>query len=102
MGRMYWYEFTKKVFPKYIVFIVVNGKLVTYSNDLDILNYIGYKSKLSKLDKYKINYLVLDDLDIIEIRDYGIENNYMKYLYLFNLDRVIRKIGNRLVDTNLL
>ena len=102
MGRMYRYEFTKKVFPKYIVFIVVNGKLVTYSNDLDILSYIGYKDKLRKLDKYKINYLILDDLDIVEIKDYRIENNYTRYLYLFNLNKVIKKIGNRLVDTNLL
>ena len=101
MSRKYRYQFTKDTFPGYIVFLVVKRKYVTYDNDLEILKYIKYKDKLSLLDKYKINYLVLDNLDIIIQKKFE-DNNYYKYLYLIKLDKVIKEIGNNLVKTSLL
>lgn len=101
MSRKYRYQFTKDTFPGYIVFLVVKRKYITYDNDLEILKYIKYKDKLSLLDKYKINYLVLDNLDIIIQKKFE-DNNYYKYLYLIKLDKVIKEIGNNLVKTSLL
>ena len=101
MSRKYRYQFTKDTFPGYIVFLVVKRKYVTYDNDLEILKYIKYKDKLSLLDKYKINYLVLDNLDVIIQKEFE-DNNYYKYLYLIKLDKVIKEIGNNLVKTSLL
>lgn len=117
MGRKYRYEFTKKVYPEYIVFLVVKNKYVTYGLDLDLVNYIinenkirntyGKKRKSTEinifnlLDRYKINYLILDNLDIITKKDY-LDNNYNKYIYLFILNKVINNIGNNLVKTSLL
>lgn len=101
MSRKYRYQFTKDTFKGYIVFLVVKRKYITYDNDLEILKYIKYKDKLSLLDKYKINYLVLDNLDIIIQKKFE-DNNYYKYLYLIKLDKVIKEIGNNLVKTSLL
>ena len=101
MSRKYRYQFTKDTFPGYIVFLVVKRKYITYDNDLEILKYIKYKDKLSLLDKHKINYLVLDNLDIIIQKKFE-DNNYYKYLYLIKLDKVIKEIGNNLVKTSLL
>lgn len=101
MSRKYRYQFTKDTFPGYIVFLVVKRKYITYDNDLEILKYIKYKDKLSLLDKYKINYLVLDNLDIIIQKKFE-DNNYYKYLYLIKLDKVIKEIGNNLIKTSLL
>ena len=101
MSRKFRYQFTKETFPGYIVFIVVKKKYVTYDDDLEILKYIKYKNRLSLLDKYKINYLVLDNLDIIVKKEFN-DNNYNRYLYLEKLDKVIKEIGNNLVKTSLL
>ena len=101
MSRKYRYQFTKDTLKGYIVFLVVKRKYITYDNDLEILKYIKYKDKLSLLDKYKINYLVLDNLDIIIQKEF-LDNNYYKYLYLIKLDKVIKEIGNNLVKASLL
>ena len=75
MSRKYRYQFTKDTFKGYIVFLVVKIQYITYDNDLEILKYIKYKDKLRLLDKYKINYLVLDNLDIIIQKEF-LDNNY--------------------------
>ena len=59
---------------------------------------IGYmkltiEERIKYLDKFGINYIVLDNLDIIIDRRYDI-NNYMKYLklsYLYKILMVITK-----------
>ena len=116
MSRKYRYEFTKKVHPNYIVFIKVNDKYVTYGLDLDIVNYLidknrvySYKWKKYKkvnrfklLDKERINYLILDNLDMVVKKDYNMDNSYDRYMTLIVLNKIIRSIGNNLVKTSLL
>jgi hypothetical protein len=101
MSRKHRYEFTKKVHPGYIVFLVVKGKYVTYGNDIDIIRYIKFNGKFKVFDKYKINYLVLDNLDIIDKKEYD-NNNYDKYLDVVMIRKIVKKIGNNLVITSLL
>ncbi len=64
-----------------------------YLSILDLILNIVNVVYLKYLDKFGINYIVLDNLDIIIDRRYDI-NNYMKYLklsYLYKILMVITK-----------
>lgn len=88
------YSFLKRLNRNYIVLIKKNKKYFSYDNDLKILNYLGFKSSLKILDKRKINYIVLEDLEILKQRNYK-NNNYRKYLKLTYLCEVLNVIkGN--------
>lgn len=88
------YNFTKNIYKDYIVLIVRKKKLYTFNQDKRILNYIGFNNKIYRIRKRKINYLILDDLDIIEIIKY--DNNYNKYLLLSYLKDILKEIRRRL------
>ena len=85
------YSFTKNVYPDYIVLLYKKGKYYTYSKDRDILKYIKFKDKTYILRKYRINYLVLDELDIIEKYEY-LDNQLERYLYLVNMKKIFDEI----------
>lgn len=89
------YNFTKNIYKDYIVLIVRKKKLYTFNQDKRILNYIGFNNKIYRIRKRKINYLILDDLDIIEIIKYD-NNNYNKYLLLSYLKDILKEIRRRL------
>lgn len=85
------YSFTKKVYPDYVVLLVRKGKYYSYGSDRKILEYIKFKNKTSILRKKKINYLVLDELDIIEKYEY-LENELDRYLYLICMNIIFDEI----------
>jgi len=58
------YYFTKGVYPNYIIILLKKGKLYSFSIDSKILSLIGFKDKVIIFKKKKINYIVLDELDI--------------------------------------
>lgn len=89
------YNFTKNIYKDYIVLIVRKKKLYTFNQDKRILNYIGFNNKIYRIRKREINYLILDDLDIIEIIKYD-NNNYNKYLLLSYLKDILKEIRRRL------
>lgn len=89
------YNFTKNVYKDYIVLIVRKRKLYTFNQDKRILNYIGFNNKLYRIRKKEINYLILDDLDIIEIREYD-NNNYNKYLLLSYIKDILLEVRKKL------
>ena len=60
------------------------------------MNYIKFNDNLCIFDKYEINYLVLDNLDITEKSSYDI-NNYDLYLRKMIIEKIVKKIGNNLV-----
>ena len=73
------------------------NKYISYDRDVKILKYIGFNmsydySSLNYFDKYEIDYLVLDNLDIIIDKKYNC-NNYMKYVKLYYLNNIIKRIG---------
>ncbi len=61
------YEVIKKLYPNYLILIIKNSKYYTFDEDKLIFNYL--KRKLNN-----INYIILDNLDIIVKKEY--ENNY--------------------------
>lgn len=97
-GRYSRYMFFKKMYKRHIILIKGKDRYYTYDRDKEILGYVKFKNKysecnLSYLDKYNINYLVIEDLDIIDNVKFN-NNNYMKYYKLFHLKNILIKIGN--------
>lgn len=83
-----------------IILIRGNKKYISFDRDLDILRYINFNmeyidSNLKYLDKYSINYIVIDNLDVVVSKLYN-NNNYRKYLKLMYLKRMLLNIGNNL------
>ena len=78
-GRYNRYLFLKKMNRKSIILIKGKTKYYAYDRDLEILKFINFNmeyinSSLSYLDKYKINYIVLDNLNVIVDKVYS-DNN---------------------------
>lgn len=82
------YEFIKKIYKDYIIFVVKKDKYYTLKNDELICKCYGIN--LFNINKYNLNYLVLDNLDIIEIENYD-DNKYYDYLIKSILIEVIKK-----------
>lgn len=85
------YKFTKGVYSDYIILILKDGKYYSFGDDKRILDYIGFNNKLSILKKKSINFIVLDDLEILGYAKYEISNLY-KYLYLSYISDILYKI----------
>ena len=97
-GKYNRYLFLKKMNRKSIILIKGKNKYYSYGKDLEILKFINFNmeyinSSLSYLDRYNINYIVLDNLDVIVDKVYS-DNNYKKYLKLVYLKKILLKIGN--------
>ena len=85
------YKFTKNIYKDYIVLIIKNKKYYSFDKDKKILDYINFNNKLYLLKKYSINYIVLDNLEILSINNYDI-NNYYKYLYMSYIKDILSVI----------
>lgn len=100
MSRENRYKITKQIHPDYIVLIKYKDKYITYNNDTLICNYLKFyknnKYRFYVFEQKQINYLVLDELDIIRIKQYK-ENNYNRYVYITNIKRIVKKVGNKLI-----
>ena len=97
MSRINRYKFTKNIYPDYIVLLTRKNKYITFDIDLKLTDYLEVDEDLTILDKLHINYLVLDDLEIINIKSYK-DNNYDKYCLGLVINKVVKKIGNRLIS----
>ena len=80
------YKFTKNIYKDYIVLIIKNKKYYSFDKDKKILDYINFNNKLYLLKKYSINFIVLDNLEILSI------NNYYKYLYMSYIKDILSVI----------
>ena len=85
------YSFTKEVYPNYIVLLVKKNKYYSYSIDRKVLDYIKFKDKTYILRKKHINYLVLDELDIVEKYEYS-NNQLDRYIYLVDMKKILDEI----------
>lgn len=82
------YLFTKDYFKNYLVLIKRGNNYYSYDGDKKILDYIKFNDKLSILRKLKINFVILDDLEIIGTASYEV-NNYYKYLYITYISDIL-------------
>ena len=78
---------------KSIILIKGKTKYYSYDKDLDILKFINFNmeyinSSLSYLDKYNINYIVLDNLGILKTVNNKdkIECNIFDFIFFLDLN----------------
>ena len=75
------YKFVKNLYPEYLVIIIRKRKYYSFYRDLDILKYINFKDNTRIIKNKKINYIVINNMDIVEKYSYK-DNNYDKYLII--------------------
>ena len=85
------YVFLKKLHKRDLIIIKRKEKYYSFSYDKEILKLIKFTNSFKLLDKYKISYKVIDNLEIIRRKNFD-NNKYKKYLYIVK----IRKILDRL------
>lgn len=61
------YNVLKHIYQNYLILLIKNNKYYTFDEDKIIFNYIN-----RNLNKYEINYIILDNLDIIVKKEYEI------------------------------
>ena len=86
------YKFTKNIYSDYLVIIYRLGNYYSFSYDKNILKYIKFKGNTNIIKRRRINYLVLNNLYIIEINKYK-DNRYDYYLKIICIIKVINYIG---------
>ena len=79
------YEVIKKLYPNYLILLIKNNKYYTFGEDKLIYTYIN-----KNLNKYEINYMILDNLDIIVKKEYE-NNNYLNYYFKANLINILER-----------
>lgn len=84
------YEFIKNIYKDYIVLITKKNKIITYSKDKELLNYLKIK-KLNELKKYNINYIIIDKNNDIFYQYKSINNNYNYYLIKYIIINFIKR-----------
>ena len=87
------YEFIKNLYSNYIIFIKKKDKYYTYYLDnfvLQLLKVDYYK----KIENYKINYLLIDNLEVVSKFCYK-NNNYNKYLVIYLINDIFNIIKKR-------
>ena len=92
MSKYNRYLFIKRLYPDYVIFLVNKDKLITYNKDLEIVKVIG----ITNFFKQEINYLIIDNLEIKEKKEYT-KNNYFYYFKLILLLEIIsyiKKLNN--------
>ena len=88
------YEVIKKLYPEYIIILIKKAKYITIDTDKEIMDYLKIDS-LNKLKKFKMNYLILDNLEIVDIKEYNQNNNYKIYYLRLSILKIIYKIKKR-------
>lgn len=79
------YDVLKHIYQNYLILIIKNNKYVTFDEDKIIFNYIN-----RNLNKYEINYIILDNLDIIIKKEYE-NNNYLYYYTKYKLINLLER-----------
>ena len=85
------YKFTKNIYSDYLVIIYRLGNFYSFSYDKNILKYIKFNGNTNIIKRRRINYLVLNNLDIIEINKYK-NNRYDYYLKIICIIKVVNMV----------
>ena len=88
MSKLNRYNFAKKHYQDYVIILLIKNKLYTYVDN----KLVSFKD-INKLKKLHINYVILDNLDIIkkENEDNNYKLYYLKYILNNNLDNILYK-----------
>lgn len=89
------YKFIKKLYPRSLVIIKSDDRYKSFRKDGVLLDYIIYNFNLNKISKFKINYIIVENLDIIDEKEF-VDSNYYKFIKVAYLSKVLIEIKNRL------
>lgn len=89
------YLFLKRLYPNYVIIILKKDKYITFDIDNKIFNLLN--NSFNNLDKYNINYLIIDNLIIIKISKY-INNRYLEFKKRVELLSAILILYQKSVD----
>ncbi len=87
------YKFIKDIYSNYIIFIKKKNKYYTYDIDNKMLRSLKV-NYYKDIDKYKINYLLINNLEIINKVEYK-NNNYNKYLINYLINEIYNRYKER-------
>lgn len=75
------YNFIKNIYNDYIIIFNKNNNYYIYN--YEFLSILKDKiSIINKLNKYNINYIIINNMDIIDKRIFNNKYNYYKYRYI--------------------
>ncbi|MDD2208461.1 MAG: hypothetical protein PHG03_00740 [Bacilli bacterium] len=84
------YLFFKRKYNNYLLLVKKKDKYHTFNYDKLILNFINFKN-IRDLQKNKINYIIIDNLEIEFISE-NEDNNYQLYLLRAFFINMIKQI----------
>lgn len=88
------FKFLKLIYRDSLVLILKSKgssySYVSFGRDRNLFKYLNREKKklFKKLNKYHINYVLVDNLDIISERKFN-DNYYYKFLKIAYLDKVL-------------
>ena len=83
------YEIASIYYKNYVILILINKRLYFYKD-----NVLASFKKINKLKELHINYIILDNLEVIERKyeDNKYEEYYLKYSLNNILDNILDKV----------
>lgn len=85
------YEIAKKYYKNCVILILIRKRLYIYK-DNDLISF----KKINKLKNLHINYIILDNLEVIE-RKYD-DNKYEEYYLKYSLNSILDSILDKLKE----
>ena len=89
MGKKNRYDYACKCYKDYVILLLIKNKLYTYKD-----NKLCDFKKINKLKKLHINYVILDNLDVIK-QEY-VDNRYQEYYLKSSLNDIFDIILNNI------
>lgn len=85
------YNFAKKIYPHRLIIFKTKNGFKSIGKDQILLDYIITNKLLRKLNTVMIDYIILDNMDIIDEGTYE-NNNYYRYVKISQVDRILTSI----------
>ena len=83
------YNFAKMCYKEYVILILKNRRLYTYNEDNRLYNF----KYINKLKELHINYIILDNLNVIK-QEYS-DNKYQEYYLKYKINKLLDLILER-------
>lgn len=87
------YEFFKRTHKDHVIIFLTKGKYVLYGKDKKLLDLFGKGNIVAFLEKLKVDYIIVDGLEIIK-RKVFLDNRYKsieKKYFIMELLRMHKK-----------
>ena len=90
-GLMARYEFAKKIYPHRLIIFKTKNGYKSIGKDQVLLDYIIINKLLFKLKDLKINFVLIDNMDIIDEGCFD-NDNYYRYVNISMLNKILFNI----------